>query len=143
MTPEEYADMIGFLEGHWGTLHRGWIGQQTALYADFRDYPKAVATDAVQELFYSGSAGCPSPSKVVAKLREKTALRGRPGERDPRYCGDRHTWGFEVNDAGEREATCAVCGTEHTFTERQLRTPLEIAEGPPTAEPPDDAVVPF
>lgn len=136
MTGQEFADMLGYLESRWGTLHKGWQGQEAALYSEFSVYPGAMAAEVVRELFYVGSNTCPGPSKVIARLRERTSLVGAAaGITDSQYCGDRHTWAFDETVDGKRAATCVVCHTEQTFDEADLRTPGEQTEAPPETPP--------
>ena len=137
MTGQEFADMIGYLESHWGTLHKGWVGQEAALYTDFSVYPGSMAAEVVRGLFYDGSNACPGPSKVIARLRERTSVLGATaGVTDSQYCGDQHKWAFLHTVAGKREAMCVICHTEKTFDEEDLRTSTERADDP--SEPPAD-----
>ncbi len=129
--------MIGYLETRWGTLHKGWAGQEAALYSEFSVYPGSMAAEVVRELFYAGLNTCPGPSRVMARLRERTSLVGvSAGVTDAQYCGDKHTWAFDETVEGKRAAVCVVCHTEKTFDEADLRTEGEQAEAP--SRPPEE-----
>ncbi len=138
MSPEQYAEMVGYLETHWGTLHKGFIGRETYLYPDFRVYPAAMANETVRDLFYDGSNTCPSPSKVIARLRARMSVTGNVSGATQAPCVDgNHTWAFTETAAGEREAMCAVCRVEKTFNEEDLQTTSELLDGP-SKPPPED-----
>ncbi len=136
MTPAEYAEMVGYLETHWGNLHRGWVGREDVLYSDFRVYPGALAMDAVRELFYGGSNTCPAPSKVVAQVRMKTSALGAISTGTD-FCDGHHIWAFADTVKGKREAECVRCKETRTFDEDELRTPTELNDAP--AKPPPEA----
>lgn len=144
MTPAEFADMLSYMESRWGTLHRGW-SQSQVIWQDFRPYPNDLATEAVRDLYYDGINSCPSPSKVVASVRVKTATRGTVfAEHSPNWCDGNHTWGFETLPDGKREAMCVRCGEQRTYSAGDIRTPGELADDPkPPAPKYDTTDVPY
>lgn len=71
MTRAEYLELIEWIEKRWiGT--RAWANADE-LYYDFSAYGSDVAMSAARRLFAEGLQGAPSPSKLMAAIRDVAA----------------------------------------------------------------------
>jgi hypothetical protein len=139
MTHDEFLNGVEFMESRWGQLHRGFedVG---AVYGDFAAFSADVMNEAIKDLYFDGRQGCPSPSTVIHRMRDKTAVKHIAAPQTPPEHCVTHRWAWEPGPQNTRMAMCVLCGTEQTFSEAGLRTPGELEAGPPPREAPEQEV---
>lgn len=125
MTGSELSDLAEWILDRWPQA-RAW-GKADRLLEDFTPLKGRVVTETVREMYRNGRATAPSPSEVVAAVRDRRAYEDIGEPIDCHTEGRRHVWGIWAEDSiGRRHGICAVCKAERWFPDGKLRTSGEI-----------------
>ncbi len=117
MSTDDFADVVEWIEDHWpGSSSKQW---QTAdkIFDEFRPYTREHGMAAAVRLFAAGSQTAPSPSKLLAAVREVAGDSGIRFE-GPHVCALGHIaptqfyGGLYSSERGPGEVRCAVAGCE-------------------------------
>lgn len=74
LTPALWADLVDWIESRWGAS-KLWESPE-AVFDDFKTHDAGVIRAALVRLFNEGRQSAPSPSTLIAKVREVAAERG-------------------------------------------------------------------
>lgn len=154
MTPNEYADVIDYLEDRW-TNTKAYVNAQ-AVYPDFAGLPHDAFRAAARQFYLGGHSRAPTFAELIEATRHHLGRYIDPTDPDSTRCdrtgrhgplavlpdeitGSAPSGGRDTLSAppGHRVAICSRCRAEITRPAGQLTTDVERAEGKATREPPE------
>ncbi len=123
MTWEEYMTLTDWMTVRWGEVARWGEEKLYAMFEDLRAWPVDGALRVVKSHYEDGNVRAPHGGQIISLLRS-TGYKAELDANEDHH----HTWGFVESGSGRRDAICVVCSVERSFTDKQLRTPLEWEE---------------
>lgn len=130
MTRQEYAKVIDDIEDAWGSLGASWAKAEN-LFPKFEPFPYSAAKVAIDIVFRNGRQTAPSPSTLMAAIRDHVGSSAAamliPDEpcQHPSWAIITNTDGTVPDTHATRRAICAGCRLEQSFTPGKLLTATE------------------